>query len=343
MKHIAGDFSTDCHGWAELLPESAPNQSLIGAHRVPWTVVGAGLTGLACARRLARLHPEQEILLLEARCVAQGASGRNSGFVVATSQFNGGYESGQLDHYRRINRINQFGLDLLSAEVADTQIDCQWRRDGFYHTAADQVAMTECGSFQRYLEALEVDHQLLDDATLHSLLGTGLYKAGIHIADGALVQPAALVRGLAQSLPANVSLYEQSPVLNITTAKPLTLQLADAEVNRPFRGLACKRDDVAHESSCSVPAGGKGDRLLYQPSTTTNKRDLTADFRRLSQIRIRTFHRRDAEYAKGRIFAQSGDDDWAKGFCLNADKFLFVVVSRQTKKDRTSAISASLR
>ena len=230
MKLIAGDFSTDGHGWAELLPESVPMQSLVGTHRVPWTVVGAGVTGLACARRLAWLHPEEEILLLEARCVGQGASGRNSGFVVATSQFNGGYEPQQLDHYRRINRINQFGLDLLSAEVANNQIDCQWRRDGFYHTAAGQVAMTEYGYFQRYLEALEVDHQRLDDATLHSLLGTGLYKAGIHIADGALVQPAALVRGLAQTLPANVGLYEQSPVLKITPDRPLTLQLANAEV-----------------------------------------------------------------------------------------------------------------
>ncbi|MFB3108017.1 MAG: hypothetical protein ACE1ZE_01460, partial [Candidatus Binatia bacterium] len=43
----------------------------------------------------------------------------------------------------------------------------------------------------------------------------------------------------------------------------------------------------------------------------------------------------------GRIFAQSGDDDWAKGFCLNADKFLFVVVSRQTKKAILCALCAS--
>jgi len=59
---------------------------------------------------------------------------------------------------------------------------------------------------------------------------------------------------------------------------------------------------------------------------------------------IRTFHRRDAEYAKKRhFFAQSGDDDWAKGLAFRRYMFLFVVVSRQTKKDRTSAISASLR
>ncbi len=59
--------------------------------------------------------------------------------------------------------------------------------------------------------------------------------------------------------------------------------------------------------------------------------NLTADYRRFSQIRIRTFHRRDAEYTKGRIFAQSGDDDWAKLRALIWGMFLFVVVSRQTK------------
>ena len=39
---------------------------------------------------------------------------------------------------------------------------------------------------------------------------------------------------------------------------------------------------------------------------------LTADSRRFSETRIRIFHRRDAEYAEVRSFAQSGDDDWAK-------------------------------
>ncbi len=34
---------------------------------------------------------------------------------------------------------------------------------------------------------------------------------------------------------------------------------------------------------------------------------------------------RRAEYAKGRIFAQSGDDDWAKPAGPNGDMFLFVV------------------
>ena len=72
-------FPTDGHGWAELLPPRQPCAELVTDKRVAWAVIGAGLTGLACARRLAKLHPEQEILLLDARCVGQGASGRNSG------------------------------------------------------------------------------------------------------------------------------------------------------------------------------------------------------------------------------------------------------------------------
>jgi len=72
---------------------------------------------------------------------------------------------------------------------------------------------------------------------------------------------------------------------------------------------------------------------MDQPLAEPRRRELlTADPRRFTQIRIRRFHRRDAEYAEGRIFAQSGDDDWAKELLFKRGMFLFVVVSRQTKK-----------
>ncbi len=224
------DFSTDVHGWSELLPVRRAAQPLNGTRRAAWVVVGAGLTGLACARRLGQLHPGQEIILLEARQVGQGASGRNSGFVVATSQFPGGVVNNQVENYRRVNRINQAGLELLSEQVAANAIDCQWRRQGFYHTAADRAAIREHGYFLQYLDRLEVEHRPLDGSELHQRLGTGHYRAGIHIADGALVQPAALVRGLADNLPANVELYENSPLLGISSGKPLRLLLEGAEL-----------------------------------------------------------------------------------------------------------------
>ena len=226
----SGDFPTDRHGWAELLPERQASQPLSGAHRVAWAVIGAGVTGLACARRLAALHPDQEIMLLEARLVGQGASGRNSGFAVAVSHFGGGLKADRMESYRRVNRINQAGLDLLRGQVAESAFDCQWREDGFFHAAAGRLAIRECGNFLRYLEALEIAHTPLDAAALNARLGTALYQVGVHVQEGALLQPAALVRGLADHLPANVRLHERSPVLGIENDAPLTLSLPNGEV-----------------------------------------------------------------------------------------------------------------
>ena len=193
-------------------------------------MIGAGVTGLASARRLAERHPDEEIMLLDARRIGQGASGRNSGFAVAVSHFDGEPEADQVANYRRVNRINQAGLGLLRERVTTSRIDCQWQEDGFHHTAADRPAIDECGNFLRYLEAMEIAHTPLDGEALNARLGTGLYQSGVHVHKGALLQPAALVRGLADSLPANVRLQEQSPVLGIENGAPLTLRLLNGEV-----------------------------------------------------------------------------------------------------------------
>ena len=65
---------------------------------------------------------------------------------------------------------------------------------------------------------------------------------------------------------------------------------------------------------------------------TQNAQKLTADSRRFSQIRIRRFHRRDAEYAEQIPFAQSGDDDWAKAYSSNLSN-VFVCRRLPTNKN----------
>jgi glycine/D-amino acid oxidase-like deaminating enzyme len=65
---------------------------------------------------------------------------------------------------------------------------------------------------------------------LNGRLGTAHYRAGVHIHQGALIQPAALVRGLAETLPGNVRLHERSPVLGIAHGAPLILTLPNGKV-----------------------------------------------------------------------------------------------------------------
>jgi glycine/D-amino acid oxidase-like deaminating enzyme len=219
MKKLSSQFQRDSHGWNELLPKRTSSNTLKKSQRVPWVVIGAGLTGLSCSRRLAELHPDQTIILLEASQIGQAASGRNSGFAVAASHFPGKLDPGQFETYNRTNRINRFGLENLDHLVKKFQIDCNWQRQGFFHAAAGTTALQEYGYFRQYLDNFKISYENVTQSDFEGLLGTEFYKAGVHINDGALVQPAALVRGLAQSLPKNVALYENSPVLQLESGK----------------------------------------------------------------------------------------------------------------------------
>ena len=47
-----------------------------------FVVVGGGFAGLSAARRLTQLQPGARIVVLEAGRIAEGAAGRNSGFMI---------------------------------------------------------------------------------------------------------------------------------------------------------------------------------------------------------------------------------------------------------------------
>lgn len=224
------NFSNDQHGWAELLPARKPSKKLRGEHRVPWVVIGAGFTGLACARRLAELHSDDEIFLVDARAVGQAASGRNAGYAVNISHFPGAYVAEKKHEYERINRINRAGVELLRTAVSDHSIDCAWCEKGFYYGAADQHALEQRAHFLRYLNIMKVAHSPLDGSQMAERLGTSVYKSGVYVDDGVLVQPAALVYGLVDSLPKNIKLFEHSAVLKIRTRNPVCLEFEHGTV-----------------------------------------------------------------------------------------------------------------
>jgi len=72
----------DSNGWTRMLPPRRPRPPLEGDTRADWAVLGAGFAGLAAARRLAENRPNDRIVLIDAQAVADGASGRNSGFAI---------------------------------------------------------------------------------------------------------------------------------------------------------------------------------------------------------------------------------------------------------------------
>jgi glycine/D-amino acid oxidase-like deaminating enzyme len=68
--------------WNEILGPGPPALPLEGAMTADVVIVGAGFAGLSAARRLRQLEPRARIVVLEAGRVAEGAAGRNSGFMI---------------------------------------------------------------------------------------------------------------------------------------------------------------------------------------------------------------------------------------------------------------------
>ncbi|HEX7622243.1 MAG TPA: FAD-binding oxidoreductase [Anaeromyxobacteraceae bacterium] len=205
-------------GWLRLLPEPPPARPLRGDHVADAVVVGAGFTGLAAARRLAELRPGSRVVLLEADRVGAGPSGRNSGFVIDQPHNVDALDVEDLAANRRVKRLAQAGLGELKALVERHGISCGWSEAGKLHAAVGPRGEAELGALSRGLEKLGEPHHRLDGEQLGEIVGTRYYSAGLFTPGCVLVQPAALVRGLAEVLPDGVELHEDSPVAQLESS-----------------------------------------------------------------------------------------------------------------------------
>ena len=209
-RHLPADDG-DC-GWLEILPAPPPATVLEGDERADAVVIGAGFTGLAAARRLAELRPDDRIVVVDAQRAGEGASGRSSGFVVDLAGF---ILEKPKDDAERFIRLSRAGIDDLRRLVEAHDIDCDWDATGFLHVAAGDIGMRGLTSLRSRLEARGEPFEWHDAEGMTRITGSRFYRAGIRLPGSVLVQGGALVRGLAASLPENVDLFEGSPVRTI--------------------------------------------------------------------------------------------------------------------------------
>src|SRR3546814_18831797 len=94
--------------------------------------------------------------------------------------------------------------------VAAHSIDCGWGRRGKYHAAVSgRYVRDVLEPVARELEALGEPHRWVEGPALAAEIGTPYYKAAVYTPGNRLMNPAALIRGLADSLPANVTLSSE--------------------------------------------------------------------------------------------------------------------------------------
>ena len=73
---------TGVSGWEAISQRGFPTKALDSDITADWLIIGGGFAGLSAARRLLQHRPEDKIVVLDARELAKGPAGRNSGFMI---------------------------------------------------------------------------------------------------------------------------------------------------------------------------------------------------------------------------------------------------------------------
>jgi glycine/D-amino acid oxidase-like deaminating enzyme len=216
-------------GWTALLPARTPTKPVPRAATVKYAVVGAGYTGLAAARRLAELDPDAAIMVLEATTVGEGSAARNSGFV-SPCDIPASTSPADLRATAALNRYSEEGFVWLLALMERYGISCDLQLTGRIKGAATDAGAAIVRTLRDGAAALGVAHDYLDRDAMHARIGSRYYQCGLYTGEGYLLQPAALIQGLAAALPDNVTLHENSPVTGLRRAGKWQVRTAAGEI-----------------------------------------------------------------------------------------------------------------
>ena len=220
-------------GWNVILPPAPPRPVLTDAITADFLVIGAGFAGLSAARRLTRAAPGARIVVLDARRVAEGPAGRNSGFMVdlphnlASKDY-----GGALDADRMTIRLNRMAIDFAEDAAREYDMPAEaFDRRGKMNAAATEKGMHHNADFARHLAALDEPFAEYDAQKMREITGTDYYLGGLYAPGAAIIQPALYIRGLAGGIAAaGVEIYENSPVISLVGGDGWTAETPQGQV-----------------------------------------------------------------------------------------------------------------
>lgn len=203
-------------------PGASP--ALAGTIAADVAIVGGGLTGISTAWHLARRLPERRVVLLEARAIGNGASGRNGGQVL-----NGvnGVPSTDPELTPRIFGLTQQGIALIEEVARDHAPDAGFARDGCLEVCTTPASAERAHAEVERLRGLGLP--------VRWLARDELRMPGTH---GAILDPTAgrvdtlaLLRGWRRAVEAlGVTICERSPVVRVVEGRPLRVVTERGEV-----------------------------------------------------------------------------------------------------------------
>ena len=200
-------------GWIDYKNRRSNIKVLNQNLKCDYLIIGAGFTGLSAARKLGELNKNKKIVIVDSQLAGEGASSRNSGYLVDTTLNDGFTSDKDLNNYKKKSHIYDLGINVIKKFIETYQVDCDWNECGKFFASSDLRDEKKALNFSNLLTQLNFENKILYQDDLKKRLGTNFYKIGIYTKGGVLLNPGKLVRSMINALPDNVSLYENSTLL----------------------------------------------------------------------------------------------------------------------------------
>lgn len=215
---------TGITGWDAILPKRTYRQPLNGNSECDVAIIGGGFTGLAAARRLHQLSPELKIALLDAGAIGEGPVGRNTGFMIDLPHHlsSGSYVSEEAERDIVQTKLNRMAINFAKQASADYRMpDGVAVHSGKVNAAANARGMAHNEEYVKQLEQLGEPFTLLDAAGMKKLTGSDYYLGGLFTPGTLMLQPAAYARYFAAGIADSITIYEHSPVVELSSKNSL--------------------------------------------------------------------------------------------------------------------------
>ncbi len=214
--------------WLAGKPPYEPRPRLTTDTEADVVILGGGFTGVSTAWHLARRHPDRHIVLLEAKQLANGASGRNGGLML---NWIAGVHSPDPEHARRIYDTTQLGMSTIAEMIEDTGASVPHHRNGSLEVFTNPRRADEAAAHVAAYRAAGIPLEFLDRAEL----GSHVELEGAH---GAVRDPAsghldgvAFLRAMrAVLLARGVTICEDTPALRVVEGERVRVVTPSGEV-----------------------------------------------------------------------------------------------------------------
>ena len=214
--------------WLAGKPPDQATPALAADVEVDLAIVGGGFTGVSTAYHFKRRFPQKRVVLLEARTLGHGASGRNGGLLL--NWINGAHPADAMGA-KQIFDATQEGMAIVDGMIRDHGLAVPCARDGALEVITDERRWPAAVAEVERLAGVGVPLRALSRAELEGYID-------VRGAAGAVLDPTAgrldgiaLLRGLAPVLAAlGVEVHEQTPVARIVDGETVELTTPQARV-----------------------------------------------------------------------------------------------------------------